>query len=154
MRSKCLFFLFTQDGSTALIYAAQNGHSDVVSLLVEAHADINLPDEVKSWYKSFYTLFCLTSFGILCPWFHTVMNVSLSKVSDLRVTRHIITSNIDTPIHLEMELLVLAFTQHCLWSSTVRTASPSYLPVKSQITGHNGTCYDCVSASSLLHILS
>ena len=45
-----LIFHFKQDGSTALIYAAEKGHSDVVSLLVEAHADINLPDEVMTFY--------------------------------------------------------------------------------------------------------
>ena len=39
------FCPFTQDGSTALIYAAENGHRNLVSLLVEAHADINLPDK-------------------------------------------------------------------------------------------------------------
>ena len=43
------YFPFIQDGTTALIYAAENGHSDVVSLLVEAHADINLPDEVMDF---------------------------------------------------------------------------------------------------------
>ena len=31
---------------TALFYAAWNGHNDVVSLLVDAHANVNLPDKV------------------------------------------------------------------------------------------------------------
>ena len=35
-----------QNGTTAVGYAAQYGHSDVVSLLINANADINLPDEV------------------------------------------------------------------------------------------------------------
>ena len=41
-----LCFPPTQDGTTAIFYAAMNGNSDIVSLLVEAKADINLPDEV------------------------------------------------------------------------------------------------------------
>lgn len=35
-----------QDGTTAVSYAAQYGHSDIVSLLIKAKADINLPDKV------------------------------------------------------------------------------------------------------------
>ena len=35
-----------QDGTTAVCYAAQYGHSEVVSLLINANADINLPDKV------------------------------------------------------------------------------------------------------------
>ena len=38
--------IFVQDGRTALYYAARKGHNEVVSLLVEAHADINLPQKV------------------------------------------------------------------------------------------------------------
>ena len=38
--------VFLQDGLTALYYAARNGHNDVVSLLVDAHADVNLPQKV------------------------------------------------------------------------------------------------------------
>jgi ankyrin repeat protein len=34
-----------EDGRTALYYAAWKGHNEVVSLLVESHADINLPDQ-------------------------------------------------------------------------------------------------------------
>ena len=37
---------FMQDGITAVSYAAQNGHSDIVILLINANADINLPDKV------------------------------------------------------------------------------------------------------------
>ena len=39
-------FVLVQDGRTALYYAAWNGHTHVVSLLVEAHADLNLPKKV------------------------------------------------------------------------------------------------------------
>ena len=34
-------FLFVHNGLTALNYAAMNGHTNVLSLLVEANADIN-----------------------------------------------------------------------------------------------------------------
>ena len=37
---------FMQDGTTAVSYAAQYGHSDVVNLLINANADINLADKV------------------------------------------------------------------------------------------------------------
>ena len=37
---------FMQDGITAVSHAAQNGHSDIVILLIIANADINLPDKV------------------------------------------------------------------------------------------------------------
>ena len=42
----CVLYIFVQDGRTALYYAAWKGHNEVVSLLVEAHADINLPRKV------------------------------------------------------------------------------------------------------------
>jgi len=35
-----------QDGCTALLLAADKGHEDVVQLLIEAHADPDLQDEV------------------------------------------------------------------------------------------------------------
>ena len=35
-----------QDGRTAVLYAAFYGHSNVVNLLINANADINLPDKV------------------------------------------------------------------------------------------------------------
>ena len=38
--------IFMQDGTTAVSYAAQYGHSEVVILLINANADINLPDKV------------------------------------------------------------------------------------------------------------
>ena len=35
-----------QDGRTAVLYAALYGHSNVVNLLINANADINLPEKV------------------------------------------------------------------------------------------------------------
>ena len=35
-----------QDGTTAVSYAAQYGHSNVVNLLINTNADINLADKV------------------------------------------------------------------------------------------------------------
>ena len=39
---------FTQDGRTAFYTAAQQGHEDVVELLLEAKADPELKDKVAS----------------------------------------------------------------------------------------------------------
>ena len=36
-----------QDGSTALIVAAQNGHCEVVRMLLEAKADVNIKANVS-----------------------------------------------------------------------------------------------------------
>ena len=38
--------LSSQDGTTALCYAAMRGHSEIVRYLAEAKADVDLPDEV------------------------------------------------------------------------------------------------------------
>ena len=46
MRFSFFCFAFVQGGRTALYFAAWKGHNEVVSLLVESHADINLPDQV------------------------------------------------------------------------------------------------------------
>ena len=35
-----------QDGRTAVLYAALYGHSNIVNLLINANADINLPEKV------------------------------------------------------------------------------------------------------------
>ena len=43
--------VITQDGSSALMLAAQVGITEVVSLLLEAGADIGLQDEVRTYYK-------------------------------------------------------------------------------------------------------
>ena len=37
-----------QDGSTALYMAAQNGHREVVELLLQHGADVNAEDEVRN----------------------------------------------------------------------------------------------------------
>ena len=37
-----------QYGSTVLMFAAQNGHREVVELLVQHNADINAKDEVRN----------------------------------------------------------------------------------------------------------
>ena len=36
-----------QDGWTALMKASENGHTDVVKVLVEAKADLNITDKVN-----------------------------------------------------------------------------------------------------------
>ena len=41
-----LFSIHMQDGATALNFAAKNGHSEIVSVLVKAHANMNLPNKV------------------------------------------------------------------------------------------------------------
>ena len=35
-----------QNGATALKFAAEYGHSEIVSVLVKAHAKVNLPNKV------------------------------------------------------------------------------------------------------------
>ena len=35
-----------QNGDTALKFAAEKGHSEIVSVLVKAHANVNLPNKV------------------------------------------------------------------------------------------------------------
>ena len=48
--------MINYDGTTAISYAAMNGHIDIVRLLVKANADLNLQDKV-------YTLL---PFAVLC----------------------------------------------------------------------------------------
>ena len=43
-----VFYIFQQDGATALIEAARNGHLAVVETLLTAGADFNLRDEVSN----------------------------------------------------------------------------------------------------------
>ena len=40
------FISLVQDGATALLYAAMEGHSEIVRYLAEAKPDVDLPDEV------------------------------------------------------------------------------------------------------------
>ena len=45
--NRCIFFVL-QDGQTALMDAAQNGHREVVELLIKHGADVNAKDEVRN----------------------------------------------------------------------------------------------------------
>lgn len=45
----CLPFLLQASGASALYYAAQNGHLEVVKWLVKLGADLNLPTHVRSF---------------------------------------------------------------------------------------------------------
>ena len=40
-------FLDVQDGATAIIFAAQNGHKDVVELLISSGADVKHQTQVR-----------------------------------------------------------------------------------------------------------
>ena len=51
-----------QDGTTAVSYAAQYGHSDVVNLLINTNADINLTDKVTFFVMlQLLTLYTITA---------------------------------------------------------------------------------------------
>ena len=41
-----LISIHIQDGATALKVATDKGHSEIVSVLVKAHANVNLPNKV------------------------------------------------------------------------------------------------------------
>ena len=47
----CSYFL-TQDGTSPLVLASQNGHSDVVNILIRNGADINLANKVWRLYHT------------------------------------------------------------------------------------------------------
>ena len=56
-----------QDGSTALLVAAQNGHCSVVRMLVEAKADVNIKNYVSESCSS--DVVCvLAESSINCLW--------------------------------------------------------------------------------------
>ena len=42
-----IYTLPSQDGLTAIYYAAKNGHAEIVKLLVEANVDPNMTDKVN-----------------------------------------------------------------------------------------------------------
>ena len=48
----CCFYLLAQGGSTALMIAAWNGRAEVVALLVERGADLDLQDNVSKPNKT------------------------------------------------------------------------------------------------------
>ena len=43
---------FTQDGTTALMYACLNGHEEAVKILLSAKANIDCKDNVSSYTNS------------------------------------------------------------------------------------------------------
>ena len=49
-----------QDGYTALIVAAQNGHCEVVRMLLEAKADVNIKTNVSD--VSYWLCLCTSSY--------------------------------------------------------------------------------------------
>ena len=44
----CMFFCMIQDGYTALMYASENSNIDIVKLLLQAGADINIQNKVRN----------------------------------------------------------------------------------------------------------
>ena len=50
-----MHFPLTQNGSTPLYIASENGHSDVVNILIGNGADVNLVEEVRKIFLTRYT---------------------------------------------------------------------------------------------------
>ncbi len=50
--------LLLQDGWTALMFASQNGHTEVVKFLIEANASVDIQNQVICycvyWYRVYY----------------------------------------------------------------------------------------------------
>ena len=59
LRFRVCMFLF-QDGDTALIWASLSGHAEVVSILIQASASLNIQNQVLSFFSSpiIYPLIC------------------------------------------------------------------------------------------------
>ena len=60
-------FVFHQDGETALMSAADNGHLETVTLLLDRGADINQKDNVSycyTWLTALYTMALLAHINI------------------------------------------------------------------------------------------
>ena len=51
---------FTQDGNTALHYASLYGHPEVVKLLLQSHADVNVKNKVSSESPHYYHSLLIT----------------------------------------------------------------------------------------------
>ncbi len=71
-----------QDGCTALIWAASNGHTDCVRLLVEGGADKDANSSVRHWAHLFTVCFNWSRFCALCLWFYIFV---FSAVNDRRL---------------------------------------------------------------------
>ena len=52
-------FPHTQDGDTALHYASINGHLEVVKLLLQSHADVNIKGRVSTESPRYSTIHSL-----------------------------------------------------------------------------------------------
>ena len=58
---------FVQDGFTALLIAAQEGHCGIVRMLLEAKADVNMKNNVSQSCSS-DGVFTLAESNINCVW--------------------------------------------------------------------------------------
>jgi ankyrin repeat protein len=52
------FILLPQSGDTALHKASNNGHSEVVQILVQSHTDVDVKGEVSILTSTSHTLYC------------------------------------------------------------------------------------------------
>ena len=68
-------YLCAQDGWTALHLAAQEGKVDVMKLLTEAQAQVNIRTKVK-WIPTLTTQ-QLISDKMQCPWLHSYFLVHM-----------------------------------------------------------------------------
>lgn len=59
------FLIFLQDGCTALYLASENGHVEVVKLLLQKHADVNVCKEVRTVTIGQHTV-CLLCSSVVC----------------------------------------------------------------------------------------
>lgn len=47
MNRLLIIIMYQQDGDTALHWAAMNGHTDIVTILLEYNADVHIKDNVS-----------------------------------------------------------------------------------------------------------
>jgi ankyrin repeat protein len=62
-----VFIINYKNGTTALIYASEIGHFEIVKLLIENYAEVNIQDEVFIFfviYNYFISVFFLLYFSI------------------------------------------------------------------------------------------